>query len=79
MQKIHNKLTLDVNAQKSPVLTIVKAEDSGSRYLDITLTNDGEKITVGSNDRAVLMALDTADGKTVAAINCTVSNGVVTY
>lgn len=71
-------MILDVNAQKSPVLTIVKAEDNGSRYLDVTLTNDGKKITIGSSDRTVLMALDTADGKTVAAINCTVSDGIVT-
>ena len=77
MQTIHNKLTIDVNTEKHPTVIVAKAEDSKSRYIDITLTCAGEQIIVGNSDRVVLMAEDAQTGNTVAAVDCTVSGGIV--
>ncbi len=77
MQTVHNKITLDVNtAENKTYLTVAKAEDSASRFIDITLTCAGEKIIVGNNDRAVFMAED-ENGNTVSATDCTTSGGIV--
>lgn len=78
MQTIHNKLTIDVNTEKNTTVVVAKAEDSKSRYIDITLTCAGEQIIVGNSDRVVLMAEDAQTGSTVAAVDCTVSGGIVT-
>lgn len=77
MQVIHNKLTLDVNAAENKTVIVAKAEDDKSRYIDITLICAGEAIAISSNDRIILMAADKNTGNTVAAIDCTLSNGMI--
>ena len=77
MQAVHNHLTLDVNTAQSTAIIVAKAEDVGSRFIDIELLCAGNKIIVDSNDRAVLMALDTATGSTIAAVDCQITSGMI--
>ena len=77
MQTVHNKMTLDVNTDKNTSLIIAKAEDRGSRFIDIEMCCAGEKIFIGDNDNPVLMAEDTVTGITIAAVNCNVNNGII--
>ena len=77
MQTVHNKLTLDVNTDKNTSLIIAKVEDRGSRFIDIEMCCAGEKIIIGNNDISVLVAEDTATGITIAAVDCTVHDGII--
>ena len=77
MQMTHNRIVLDVNATRNQTAIVAKAEDSRSRILDVVLTCSGKTITVDNNDRAVLMAKDAVTGKTIAAVEGTVHNGII--
>lgn len=78
MKTVHNKLILDVNSIENKSVIIAKQADSMSRYIDITLQCAGEEIVVGNNDRVVLMAADKNTEETIAIVDCTVQNGVIT-
>lgn len=78
MKTVHNKIILDVNSIENKSVIVAKQADSMSRYIDITLQCAGEKITVGSSDRAVLMAADKSTGETVAMLDCTVEDDIIT-
>ena len=77
MQAIHNNMVLDVNAVRSQATITAKAEDTKSRYLDVTLTCAGEIIPLSSHDRVVLMARETDSGRTVGCIDGGIVSGKI--
>ena len=74
--KITNPITLDVARSNSYICLLAKQFDSNSRYLEITLADNGQPLTIPADASAVLRATR-ADG-TGAVVSGTVANGKAT-
>ena len=74
--KITNPITLDVARSNSYVCLVGKQFDSNSRFLEITLTNNGQPLPIPAGASAVLRATR-ADG-TGALVSGTVNSGRAT-
>ena len=78
MQLQHQKITLDVNDTRAYTVLNAHQGDSKTRYIDITLTENGNTITVSSNYVATVKASINNKTKAVntAVVNST--NNVIT-
>lgn len=71
--KITNPITLDVARSNSYICLLAKQFDSNSRYLEITLADNGQPLTIPA-DASVVLRATRADG-TGAVVSGTVANG----
>lgn len=74
--KITNPITLDVARSNSYICLLAKQFDSNSRYLEITLADNGQPLTIPA-DASVVLRATRADG-TGAVVSGTVANGKAT-
>ena len=71
--KITNPITLDVARSNSYICLLAKQFDSNSRYLEITLADNGQPLTIPA-DASVVLRATRADG-TGAVVSGTVADG----